>query len=296
MCTTCGCTGDGAPRIGEADGGPHHHHHHDGEAHAHDHGDGRVHDHSHSHEHAPAHHSHDHAEDGDTVRIAREARTIRLEEDLLAKNDRLAERNRGWLAARRVAAWNLMSSPGAGKTTLLERTIETLAGDVAISVIEGDQETARDAERIRATGARALQINTGSGCHLDADMLAVALEKIDPPPGSLLLIENVGNLVCPALFDLGERGKIVILSVTEGDDKPLKYPHVFRASDVLALTKTDLLPYVPFDVDRFLANARQVNPRLRVFQLSATSGDGLDAWCSWLRDETGARHGVEAAT
>jgi hydrogenase nickel incorporation protein HypB len=226
--------------------------------------------------------------------VSREARTIRLEEEILAKNDRLAERNRGWLAARRVTAWNLMSSPGAGKTTLLEQTIRRLHGELAISVIEGDQETARDAERIRATGVRALQVNTGSGCHLDADMLAVALEKIDPPARSLLFIENVGNLVCPALFDLGERGKIVIMSVTEGDDKPLKYPHMFRASDVLVLTKTDLLPYVPFDVDRFLAYARQVNPRLRVFQLSSTNGDGLDAWCTWLRGEASGKPALAA--
>jgi hydrogenase nickel incorporation protein HypB len=289
MCATCGCSGDGASRIGEHDD-------HD-DRHGHDHAHGhheQAHDDSHQHRHGHHVHSHHDGASG-VVHASREARTIRLEEDLLAKNDRLAERNRGWLAARRVSAWNLMSSPGAGKTTLLEQTILRLRDELPISVIEGDQETARDAERIRATGVRAVQVNTGSGCHLDADMLAVALEKIDPPAGSLLFIENVGNLVCPALFDLGERGKIVMLSVTEGDDKPLKYPHMFRASDVLVLTKTDLLPYVPFDVDRFLANARQVNPRLRVFRLSSTSGEGLDAWCAWLRAEAGAQPGMEAS-
>jgi hydrogenase nickel incorporation protein HypB len=179
-----------------------------------------------------------------------------------------------------------MASPGAGKTTLLERTIARLGSSVRISVIEGDQETLRDAQRIRAAGARAVQINTGSGCHLDAEMLAQGLRVLDPPPASLLFIENVGNLVCPALFDLGETARVVVASVTEGDDKPLKYPHMFRACDVLLLNKIDLLPHVEFDRDRFLEHARMVNPRARVFQVSATRGDGLPEWCSWLKEQT----------
>jgi hydrogenase nickel incorporation protein HypB len=175
-----------------------------------------------------------------------------------------------------------VSSPGAGKTTLLERTIRDLGDELAISVIEGDQETALDAERIRATGCAVVQINTGSGCHLDAEMVAGGLRKIAPAAGSLLMIENVGNLVCPALFDLGERGKAVIMSVTEGEEKPLKYPHMFRASDVMLLNKIDLLPHVSFDVERCIASARRVNPRLAIFQVSATRGDGLADWYAWF--------------
>ena len=210
-----------------------------------------------------------------------------MEEEVLAKNDRIAAQNRGWLDGRQVAAVNLMSSPGAGKTTLLEKTLRKL--ERAAAVIEGDQETALDAERIRATGRPVVQINTGSGCHLDAEMVATALKKIAPAAGSVLLIENVGNLVCPALFDLGERGKVVIMSVTEGDDKPLKYPHMFRASDVMVLNKIDLLPHVSFDVGRCLASARRVNPRLAIFELSATRGDGLAGWYAWLRSRAAGR-------
>ncbi len=216
--------------------------------------------------------------------MTRPAKTIALEQDVLAKNNLLAERNRGWFAGRDILALNVMSSPGAGKTTLLEKTIARLGGDVAISVIEGDQATLRDAERIRAAGAAALQINTGTGCHLDAQMLADGLKQLDPAPHSLLIIENVGNLVCPALFDLGERVKVVVCSVTEGEDKPIKYPHMFKASDVLVLNKIDLLPYVSFDTGRFFEFVARVNPRMRTFQVSATRGDGLEAWCDWLRN------------
>jgi hydrogenase nickel incorporation protein HypB len=208
---------------------------------------------------------------------------MRLEQEVLAKNDRLAERNRSWLAEHGVVALNLMSSPGAGKTTLLERTVRELGGELAIGVVEGDQATVRDAERIRAAGGRVVQINTGSGCHLDAAMVARALLKLDPPPCSLVLIENVGNLVCPALFGLGERAKVVMMSVTEGEDKPLKYPHMFRASDVMILTKVDLLPYLDFDVARCLEFARRMNPRLEILETSATRGQGLDAWYALLR-------------
>jgi hydrogenase nickel incorporation protein HypB len=206
-------------------------------------------------------------------------RTVLLEQDVLAKNDHLAHANRHWLADRRVLAVNLMSSPGAGKTTLLERTIPELP----ISVIEGDQETQFDADRIRATGCAAIQINTGAGCHLDAEMVARALRELDPPADSIVMIENVGNLVCPALFDLGEAAKIVITSVTEGADKPLKYPHMFRAANLVLLNKTDLLPYVDFDVDRFIADARKLNPDIVVLRLSATQGDGVADWLDWLR-------------
>jgi hydrogenase nickel incorporation protein HypB len=207
---------------------------------------------------------------------------IQLERDVLARNDLTAMRNRGWLEAREVAALNVMSSPGAGKTTLLEATLRRLGGRLRVAVIEGDQATPRDAERVRAAGATALQINTGTGCHLDAEMVARALRQLDPPRQSLLVIENIGNLVCPALFDLGERLKIVIGSVTEGEDKPIKYPSMFRAADVLVLNKIDLLPYVSFDRERFHAYARKVNPDLEVFETSATRGDGLDAWCDFL--------------
>jgi hydrogenase nickel incorporation protein HypB len=176
-----------------------------------------------------------------------------------------------------------MSGPGAGKTTLLERTIRDLGKELSLSVIEGDQETINDAERIRATGCHVVQINTGTGCHLDAVMLANGLQQLDPPANSVVLIENVGNLVCPALFDLGERSRVVIASVTEGDDKPIKYPHMFRRSEIMILNKIDLLPYVPFSVDRCLAYARQVNPHIRVIQVSALRGNGLEEWYDWIR-------------
>jgi hydrogenase nickel incorporation protein HypB len=208
-----------------------------------------------------------------------------LETDVLAKNNRLAERNRGWFAGRNILALNLMSAPGAGKTTLLERTINDLRTELALSVIEGDQETINDAERIRATGCSVVQINTGTGCHLDAVMLAKGLQELAPPMNSIVMIENVGNLVCPALFDLGESAKVVITSVTEGDDKPLKYPHMFRESTVMILNKVDLLPYVPFSMARCLDFVRQVNPRLRVIPVSALRGDGLDEWYDWIRRE-----------
>ncbi|HUR52908.1 MAG TPA: hydrogenase nickel incorporation protein HypB, partial [Gemmataceae bacterium] len=240
------------------------------------------HDHAHTHTHdGHAHsHSHDHSHSHGTV--------VSLEAEILGKNNRLAERNRGWFAGRNVLALNLVSSPGAGKTTLLERTVRDLAADGPVCVIEGDQETARDAERIRAAGCAAVQINTGTGCHLDADMVARGLKTLNPPTGSLVLIENVGNLVCPALFDLGEHAKVVVASVTEGEDKPLKYPHMFRAAKLLLLNKIDLLPHVSFDVEKFLAYAKQVNHHLEVIPLSATRGDGLPEWYAWVRSHRSA--------
>jgi hydrogenase nickel incorporation protein HypB len=225
-----------------------------------------------SHEH-PHEHGHGHS------------RVITLEQDVLAKNDLLAARNRDWFAEHGIVALNLMSSPGAGKTTLLERTIYDIGAELDLSVVEGDQETLLDAERIRATGHPAVQINTGSGCHLDAEMLARGLRELQPPDRSVVMIENVGNLVCPALFDLGERAKVVIMSVTEGADKPLKYPQMFRAGGLLLLNKVDLLPYVEFDLDRCASYATQVNPGLEVLPVSATRGDGLDDWYAWLRSQ-----------
>jgi hydrogenase nickel incorporation protein HypB len=227
-----------------------------------------AHDHEHSDDHGHGH-----------------SRVITLEQDVLAKNDLLAARNRDWFAEHAIVALNLMSSPGAGKTTLLERTIRDIGAELDLSVVEGDQETLLDAERIRATGCAAVQINTGSGCHLDAEMLARGVRELQPPDRSVVMIENVGNLVCPALFDLGERAKVVIMSVTEGADKPLKYPQMFRAGGLLLLNKIDLLPHVEFDVDRCVSYALQVNPGLEVLQLSATRGDGLDGWYGWLHSQ-----------
>ncbi|WP_406701145.1 hydrogenase nickel incorporation protein HypB [Singulisphaera sp. Ch08] len=281
MCATCGCSDSSRPKLTNLETGltialddPQGHEH----SHSHPH----PHDHSHSHGHSHAS-DHDHHEHAHHHLPAHSGTTISVEAAVLAKNDRLAERNRGWLAGRDILALNLVSSPGAGKTTLLERTIRDLSGELSLSVIEGDQETLNDAERIRATGCRVVQINTGTGCHLDAAMLARGLDELNPPLHSLVMIENVGNLVCPALFDLGERAKVVIASVTEGDDKPLKYPHMFRASTIVLLNKIDLLPYVPFNEARFLDSVRQVNPSLRVLRVSATTGDGLPDWYEWLR-------------
>jgi len=212
-----------------------------------------------------------------------ETQTVALELDVLAHNDDRAARNRVDLAERDVVAVNLMSSPGSGKTTLLERTVRDLGAQLPCAVLEGDQETLIDARRIRAAGARAVQINTGAGCHLDADMVASGLRTLAPDRGSLVFVENVGNLVCPALFDLGEAARVVIMSVTEGADKPLKYPHMFRTADMVLLTKIDLLPYVEFDVAAFTAGARRARPGVSLIPLSATTGTGVDGWYEWLR-------------
>jgi hydrogenase nickel incorporation protein HypB len=209
-------------------------------------------------------------------------RTVSLEERVLAKNDLLAAANRRLLAARGVYAVNLMSSPGSGKTSLLRRTITELTPSRPIAVIEGDQETRIDAERIRGTGAPVVQINTGAGCHLDADMLARGLGELRPPRGALVFIENVGNLVCPALFDLGEAAKVVVVSVTEGEDKPLKYPQMFAVADLVVINKIDLLPYVDVELDRLAAHCRSVQPDVGVIPLSVTTGQGMSAWCDWL--------------
>jgi hydrogenase nickel incorporation protein HypB len=214
-----------------------------------------------------------------------EGKTIQLEHEILSKNNLAAEKNRKWLRDRKILSLNLMSSPGSGKTTLLERTIQDLQGRFPIRVLEGDQETTHDAERIRKAGCDVVQINTGAGCHLDAEMVARGIQELAPQPNSVLMIENVGNLVCPALFDLGESRKVVICSITEGEDKPLKYPHMYRAATVMVINKIDLLRHVTFDLDKCVAFAKQINPKIQVIQTSATRGDGLKNWYDWLEAE-----------
>jgi hydrogenase nickel incorporation protein HypB len=282
MCEICGCS-DGAevkvvnletgetldPASKHPHGDSHHHaHSHD---HEHNHGHGHVHDHLH-HQQDVHHHK---------VPHGREA-TVLLERDVLAKNATLAARNRAWFAGREILALNLVSGPGAGKTTLLERTVRQLQPIQPFFVIEGDQATTNDGLRIKAAGAPVVQINTVSGCHLDADMVARGVAELKPSLGSILMIENVGNLVCPALFDLGESAKVAILSVTEGDDKPIKYPHMFQAASMLIINKIDLLPYVEFELARCQVNARQVNPAIEIMTLSATTGEGLETWFDWI--------------
>jgi len=218
-------------------------------------------------------------------------RRLRVEKEVLGLNDAQAAHNREHFRRRRILALNLVSSPGSGKTTLLERTILGLAAGPPLAVIEGDQQTLLDAQRIERTGAPVVQINTGAGCHLDAAMVHRALHRLEPEDNSLLFIENVGNLVCPAMFDLGEAAKVVIISVTEGEDKPLKYPAMFAAAGVCLINKIDLLPHLDFSVDRCLEYARGVNPALRFFILSARSGEGMEEWLAWLRSEH-ARHGA----
>ena len=319
MCTTCGC-GTGETRIeGQAVDGddPHFHVHADGtshshapshkytkkpagHAHPHTHADGSTHTHDHQHQgdHDHAHdHVHGHAHGqpaaGGTLDYGSgparshapgmtQSRMVQIERDILSKNDAYAQKNRQALADRGILALNFVSSPGSGKTTLLCRTIVELAGRRQVAVIEGDQQTANDAERIRATGAPAIQINTGKGCHLDAHMVGHALEQLPMPDDALLFIENVGNLVCPAAFDLGEAGKVVILSVTEGEDKPLKYPDMFRAARLMLVNKCDLLPHLEFDIELAIANARRVNPLIEVIRVSATKGDGMADWLAWI--------------
>ena len=294
MCTTCGC-GAGDVKI---DGHDHHHgedhehgHEHvhaDGTRHSHGHGHDGDHAHDHDHGHGAGHdHQHRYAPVHSHAPGISQKRMVQIEQDILAKNNAYAKQNRERLAERGIFTLNLVSSPGSGKTTLLCKTIEMLNGKASVAVIEGDQQTSQDAERIRATGAPAIQINTGKGCHLDAHMVGHAMEKLDLREDSLLMVENVGNLVCPAAFDLGEAHKVVILSVTEGEDKPIKYPDMFRAATLMLLNKCDLLPYLSFKVDAAIEFARRVNPGIEVIQVSATTGQGMDEWLKWL--EVGAR-------
>lgn len=245
MCATCGCNSSGNVTMHE----PGHHHEHND-------------DHSHHHK-----------------------KIIDVEQDVLHENNLLAQRNRGYFEAKNILALNLVSSPGSGKTSLLERTLTDLKGELEFAVIEGDQQTTNDADRIHATGTKVVQINTGKGCHLDAHMVLHAVQGMKPKENSVLFIENVGNLVCPAMFDLGENERVVIISVTEGDDKPLKYPDMFYSSTLCIINKTDLLPYVPFDMEKVKANAKKINHKLEIIELSCTTGEGLQHWYGWLKSK-----------
>lgn len=264
MCGVCGC----------------------GEGHTHSHDHDRDHGHSHDHD---RHHHHGHASHSHAPGLS-QARMVQIEQDILSQNNRYAAQNRGYFSEHGILALNLVSSPGSGKTTLLTETIVRLKNDINIAVVEGDQQTARDAERIRETGVPALQINTGKGCHLDAHRVGHALETLQLKDQSLLFIENVGNLVCPSAFDLGEAHKVVILSVTEGEDKPIKYPDMFHAADLMILNKTDLLPHLDFDSEQCIQYAKQVNPRIKVLPLSAKTGEGMDNWLRWLKAELALQH------
>jgi len=298
MCGTCGC-GQGEKRVEDLH--PHQTHDHAGHGHSHEHGhdhahwhehshthpDGTSHAHSHSHEHEYSHahahaqaSSHRHTRGDDAA--AGETRLLSVERDILARNDAIAAENRRALQAASTLALNLVSSPGSGKTALLVETLKRIGDKYPLAVIEGDQETTADADRIRATGVPAIQINTGKGCHLDADLVRTAMARLRTPANGILFIENVGNLVCPAGFDLGEAHKVVIVSVTEGEDKPLKYSGMFAASALMVVTKTDLLPHLDIDVDRLIENARRINPTIGVLKLSAKSGEGMDRWIHWL--------------
>ena len=260
MCGTCGCgQPDGTVLIKKIskDEANSLHQNHD---HTHDH---------HHHEHGYNHHTHK------TV--------LEIEQDILGKNNLLAERNRGYFEAKNMHAINLVSSPGSGKTSILEKTLQDLQQTITCYVIEGDQQTSNDADRIAATGAEVVQINTGKGCHLEADMVRTAIQKLNPDNDSYLFIENVGNLVCPAMFDLGEQNRVVITSVTEGVDKPLKYPDMFHSSHLCIINKMDLLPYVDFDVNQFKEYARRVSHITEFIEVSATTGEGMKHWYDWLK-------------
>ena len=280
MCETCGC--------GESDDFKIHDRHEDNEPdhhHDHDHHDGHEHTHNHDHEHG---HLHTHEHDGVTNTHSHEHapnKVINLNIDILSENNKLAQLNRRFFEGRKVLCLNLVSSPGSGKTSILEKTIQALIPTRKIAVIEGDQQTLLDADRIEKSGAPAIQINTGSGCHLDARMVESALKKLEPEFNSILFIENVGNLVCPALFDLGEFKRVVVISVTEGDDKPLKYPYMFQTSHLCLINKSDLLPYVDFDTEKTIKYALSINPKLEFITVSAKTGEGMDLWYEWLGEQ-----------
>jgi len=263
MCGTCGCGSDtNGPTIlkpGEEkhphSHSEHHHHHHNG--------------HSHSHEH-DNHHEHQH-------------KVLEIEKDILQNNQVLAARNRGYFEAKNIFTLNLVSSPGSGKTSILERTLSDLKEEIPFYVIEGDQQTLNDADRIDALNIPVVQINTGKGCHLESDMVYNAVKKLEIENDSILMIENVGNLVCPSMFDLGEGKRVVIISTTEGEDKPIKYPDMFHSSDICIINKIDLLPYVNIDIEKLKDYALKVNPNLHFFEVSATNGDGMSDWYKWLK-------------
>ena len=269
MCTTCGCGSDEdeikITLMGEENKEHHHDSNHNHHTHTHD-----GHMHNHTHENSLY-------------------KTIDLEVDILNQNNLLAERNRGYFEAKNILSLNLVSSPGSGKTTLLESTLKQINNDISCYVVEGDQQTMNDANRIKATGAPVVQINTGTGCHLDSDMVNKAVKKLKPKDNSIVFIENVGNLVCPSLFDLGEEKRVVIISVTEGDDKPLKYPNMFESSHLCVINKIDLAPYVDFNIKKSIENAKKVNHHLEFIELSATTGEGMDKWIDWLNNELGEK-------
>ncbi len=243
------------------------------------------HGHSHDHTHKNGHHHHHYGEGEAGLHIAGmdQKNIVQVEMDILSKNNGCAAENRSFFSKKGILALNLVSSPGSGKTSILETSLTVLKDKISLKVIEGDQQTTQDADRINKTGVQALQVNTGKGCHLDAHMIGHTFDALNIEEDSLLFIENVGNLVCPAAFDLGEYCKVVILSVTEGEDKPLKYPDMFAASDLMLLNKVDLLPHLNFDVEKCINFARQVNPKIQILQTSATSGEGMDKWYSWLK-------------
>ena len=296
MCSTCGCgqpddhvkiivPGEKEANIkksnddqGHSNGKDHHGHDHQHDHHGNDHHHNHAHDH-HGHDHVHDQHGHDHVH-------THENRQLTLEQDILYKNNLLAERNRGYFEAKNILALNLVSSPGSGKTTFLEKTIQLFKDGPEMAVIEGDQQTSNDADRIASTGVKVVQINTGKGCHLDAHMVLHAIQRIEVSNNSILMIENVGNLVCPSMFDLGEKHRVVIMSVTEGEDKPLKYPDMFMSSHICVINKIDLLPYLEFDLEKAKDYAMRVNPKLVFFEISATSGEGMDGWINWLHAQS----------
>ena len=269
MCTVCGCGSEG-------------------ETHVHDQSHDQSHDHSHGHHH------YGHGGAGLNVVGFSQNKLIEIEKNILSKNDGYAESNRHWLNQHGLAALNLVSSPGAGKTTLLVETLLRIKNDFSVGVIEGDQETANDADRIKETGVAAIQINTGKGCHLDAHMVGHAIQALPLNRDGVVFIENVGNLVCPASFDLGEDAKVVILSTTEGEDKPIKYPDMFSVSDLMLISKTDLLPYLDFNVDQAIDYAKRVNPNLEIILLSAKSGEGMEDWINWISSKRSYKQDVQA--
>ncbi len=294
MCDTCGCgtsetnftllrsENQQTKNANSLPGHPHNDNHKNPENHIHHH------EHHHNHERGPDHdHFHNHIHHDEHVHHHEDAsvRTISLETEILQKNNLLAQRNRGFLEARGITAINMVSSPGSGKTTILEKTIASLKDKYPIYIIEGDQQTLIDAQRIQSTGVPVVQINTGSGCHLDAGMVNKAVKDLNPMQNSLLIIENVGNLVCPALFDLGENYRVLIVSVTEGEDKPLKYPQMFMSSHLCLINKTDLLPYIKFSVDKLKKYINQVNHHLECIELSALTGEGFNKWLSWVEEK-----------
>ncbi|NNL16709.1 MAG: hydrogenase nickel incorporation protein HypB [Flavobacteriaceae bacterium] len=275
MCGTCGCgTGENGvsiqnPKEVKAHDHHHHHHHHDRHTHSHDH--------SHDHHHHDHDHSHGHDHQHKTV--------IELEQDILQQNEVMAARNKGYFEAKNIFALNLVSSPGSGKTSILEKTLSDLKNEIPFYVIEGDQQTLNDANRIAALDIPVMQINTGKGCHLESDMVYDAVKQLNMKDDSILMIENVGNLVCPSMFNLGESKRVVIISTTEGEDKPIKYPDMFHTSNVCIINKIDLLPYVNINIDKLKEYALQVNPNLQFFEVSATTGQGMETWYNWLKKQ-----------